>query len=951
MSDIFVKTAGSGSTGWKKATNIFVKIAGLGSTGWKSAVGVWIKNVSQWVKVWPLSGIFATRVPYIGYFSSDAYSARMPNATYPTVRIGDSYFGNNAQWDLNGWTASSYTYKWKLYDQYGSDLGIVLKSGTGSGWTSTTGQDELPTTIWTSTNSTNSDNNYLGFEATAVSSTSSQYNGLSISNKIKILRLRPINSTATLSTNSPTVGTPITYSSTWVSGEAYKEDSTRTTIYWYTNSTSSTTGGTYVGSGSSYTPSSPADVGKYIYVEETRYNSGTDYDLGLTTGVSATAITTSTVQNPSYQLTGYQRRITLPSAFNPGTTLYVSTNGFVNWGGADPGGSISIPNASNSGITLAPLSADLRQGSTTSSSTTSIGGLWYYADVSNYYITWYGNHYQDAAQVARYQIKFYWGASYADVYFINNSLTSVTPSTTAIQNNSNIIYTWSNSTSQSSTLLSTASMNRVSDQDGVDDGRTILTASQPIAPSGGSASISGGTTPTTLLTLSKTDATGTPTPTASWVWRKADGGTGGNSFSGGTILQYNGTTYTIQNSDVGYSIRAEVTWSNGILPNQIVNTNAIVATAGSYTVTWNATANGGSGGGSTTQTAGIAHTAPSALKTSFVVSYSSTGQTSGTVPSSTQGYYQTNGYYDTSSLSYTYGPIAVGGSFTPPSSITMYARYSSSSNAVTLATQGTLLQTGYTFGGWNIGGTTYAAGSSYTPTGNVTATAIWTANLTPPSGGTVSIGTNTGNYQVGSVITVSTSGWSPTPTGYVLELHNGTNPVLTSDPSRTLSMSNSTTGTYTITSSDVPNYFKAWATASNSAGSNTAASSQVGPATTAFVAPSAPAPSLQFLRTTSSSRLDWYCDYPSISGNGSISSMQFEIRTTAGGGTLLASGTRAYPGAGSYPYSAAGTIWAFRMGTADGDIAYSSSARYGRARVVMLGSNGSTYYGTWSGWL
>jgi hypothetical protein len=79
--------------------------------------------------------------------------------------------------------------------------------------------------------------------------------------------------------------------------------------------------------------------------------------------------------------------------------------------------------------------------------------------------------------------------------------------------------------------------------------------------------------------------------------------------------------------------------------------------------------------------------------------------------------------------------------------------------------------------------------------------------------------------------------------------------------------------------------------------------------------------------------------------------MQFEIRTTAGGGTLLASNTRTYPGAGSYPYSANGSIWAFAMGTAQGDITYSASARYGRARVVMVGTNGTTYYGTWSGWL
>jgi len=120
----------------------------------------------------------------------------------------------------------------------------------------------------------------------------------------------------------------------------------------------------------------------------------------------------------------------------------------------------------------------------------------------------------------------------------------------------------------------------------------------------------------------------------------------------------------------------------------------------------------------------------------------------------------------------------------------------------------------------------------------------------------------------------------------------------------------------------------------------------------AFVVPTAPAPSLQFSRRTAApAHLQWYCDYPSISGSGTITGMQFEIRTTAGGGTLLASGTRAYPGDFTYPYSAGGTIWAFRMGTSDGDITYNAAARFGRARVVMLGSNGTTYFGTYSGWL
>ncbi len=104
-----------------------------------------------------------------------------------------------------------------------------------------------------------------------------------------------------------------------------------------------------------------------------------------------------------------------------------------------------------------------------------------------------------------------------------------------------------------------------------------------------------------------------------------------------------------------------------------------------------------------------------------------------------------------------------------------------------------------------------------------------------------------------------------------------------------------------------------------------------------------------FQRT--STLIRWFTDYPSISGDGSFTGMQFEIRTTAGGGTLLASGTRSYPGDFTYPYSGGGTIWAFRCGTSDSDISYSSSARYARVRTVMLGTNGTTYYGSWTGWI
>ena len=295
MSDIFVKTSGLGSTGWRKASNIFVKTSGLGSTGWRSAVGVWIRNSTQWLRVWPQSGIFATRVPYIAKFSSNTYAERMPIATYPVVRIGDSYFGDNAQWDLNGWTASSYTYRWKIYAEYDLE-GSAIESGTGSGWTSTAGEDQLPTSIWTVTNSTNADRKFLGFEVIANNSSNSQYNGLSVSTKIQIVRNRPrIATTPSFNITSPKVGDTISYSSGWDISEPYRPEPLRSTIFWYKNSTATTTGGTQVQSGGYSYLVQAGDLNHYIYAVETNFNSGSDYDLGTSIGVSATAITNDAV--------------------------------------------------------------------------------------------------------------------------------------------------------------------------------------------------------------------------------------------------------------------------------------------------------------------------------------------------------------------------------------------------------------------------------------------------------------------------------------------------------------------------------------------------------------------------------------------------------------------------------------------------------------------------------
>jgi hypothetical protein len=268
---------------------MFIK---TGSSTWSTAKAVWMYLQADWVKVWPLSGIFANRVPFIGFDSGTTYSGRLTNSGDAIV-IGSSYVGNNAQWNANGWTITGYQYAWYYYDADNNYLG-TLRSGTPSGWTSTTGQDTLPTSIWTATNSTNADTNYLAFEVVATASNSS-YNGTASSEKIKVIRDVPLNLTKSISNpTAPSVGVALTYSSTWDTAQAYKDDSTRRTIYWYRNSVSSTTGGTFVGSGTSYTPVS-ADVNNYIYVVETRYNSGTDYYYGTTTGVAVSVITTAKV--------------------------------------------------------------------------------------------------------------------------------------------------------------------------------------------------------------------------------------------------------------------------------------------------------------------------------------------------------------------------------------------------------------------------------------------------------------------------------------------------------------------------------------------------------------------------------------------------------------------------------------------------------------------------------
>lgn len=288
MSDIWIKTTNTGTTRWRKALSI--KIKRFSST-WVAAKVIWIKNASSgWLRVWPTSGVFAITDPYITTTSSGSTPlyGNQTVGTNDVIRIGTTYYGRNGTWDPNGFTISSYTYTWPYYSDLENQPGDYdLLGNLGTGVYSSPSQ---ALSISTSTDATATDGKYISFKITANASNSLYSNTADSKDtygKIKVIRRTPINISFAIN-GSATIGSVLSVGSSWNITEARKPDAGRTVIKWYRSDSAtniySGQGRTEITSASGsyqYTPTSPADLGKYIIAEETTFNTGSDYDIGV----------------------------------------------------------------------------------------------------------------------------------------------------------------------------------------------------------------------------------------------------------------------------------------------------------------------------------------------------------------------------------------------------------------------------------------------------------------------------------------------------------------------------------------------------------------------------------------------------------------------------------------------------------------------------------------------
>lgn len=198
-----------------------------------------------------------------------------------------------------------------------------------------------------------------------------------------------------------------------------------------------------------------------------------------------------------------------------------------------------------------------------------------------------------------------------------------------------------------------------------------------------------------------------------------------------------------------------------------------------------------------------------------------------------------------------------------------------------------------------------------------------------PSGGTASL---SGSVSTGSLLSASTSGWANSPTSYFIKITKGTQNVASYET--TVASSNSSSTSYTVQSGDAGSYFKAFATASNSAGtSGEAASGELGPATNPVVVTTPGVPSVSnYYDGYISSYYTWTLTISQGSG-GTPTSYDWELQLSSNGSSVSA--------------SASGNV----TGSGEKTVTRNSSAySYSRWRARAKNANGTSAWSAYTSW-
>ena len=197
-----------------------------------------------------------------------------------------------------------------------------------------------------------------------------------------------------------------------------------------------------------------------------------------------------------------------------------------------------------------------------------------------------------------------------------------------------------------------------------------------------------------------------------------------------------------------------------------------------------------------------------------------------------------------------------------------------------------------------------------------------------PSGGTTTL---SGNVSTGSLLSASTSGWANSPTSYYIKITRGTQNVASYETTVASSFSSSTS--YTVAASDEGYYFKAFATASNSAGtSSEVASGEKGPATNPVTAPGVPSASNNY-----DGKIGAYWTWTLTIGQGSggtPTGYDWEVQFGSNGSTSSASSSGSVSGSGTKTVTR-----------------NSSTYSYARWRARATNSAGTSNWSSWTAWL